>query len=189
MTQHETSRIVNELFDSWYGSLVRYACRHTGSMALAEDLVQEVFLDLCRHLRAGKPISSPRGWTMKVMRHRISKSSFYIEKDRGIVFESLDHLDVERHPKLWLEPDFDRRVQMAELTSLFSRLSAREEEVVLLRLEGLKFREIGVCLGISPKSADTLFARAFHKLCEALNQRQRKHAEPEPAASLVSRAL
>lgn len=188
MTQHETSRIVNELFHSWYASLVRYACRHTGSLALAEDLVQEVFLELCRHLRSGKPISSPKGWTLRVLRHCISKSSFYVDKDRGIAFESLDQLDVERHPNLWLEPDFDRGLQMAEVTRLFSRLSAREEEVVLLRLEGLKYREIGAHLGISPKSADTLFARAFHKLCEGLNQRQRKHVEPEPAESLVTKA-
>lgn len=188
MTQHETSRIVNELFHSWYASLVRYASRHTGSLALAEDLVQEVFLELCRHLRSGKPISSPKGWTLRVLRHCISKSSFYVDKDRGVVFESLDQLDVERHPNLWLEPDFDRGLQMAEVTRLFSRLSAREEEVVLLRLEGLKFREIGAHLGISPKSADTLFARAFHKLCEGLNQRQRKHVEPEPAESLVTKA-
>jgi RNA polymerase sigma factor (sigma-70 family) len=189
MTQLETSRIVNELFDSWYASLVRYGCRHTGSLALAEDLVQEVFLELCRHLRAGKPISSPRGWTMRVMRHRVSKSSLYADKDRGIVFESLDHLDAERHPNLWLEPDFDRGVQMAQVTRLFSRLSAREEEVVLLRLEGLKYREIGEYLGISPKSADTLFARAFHKICEGLHQPQRKHVDPEPAETLVTRAL
>lgn len=189
MTQHETSRIVNELFDSWYASLVRYACRHTGGLAMAEDLVQEVFLELCRHLRAGKSISSPKAWTLKVLRHRISKSSFYVDKDRGIVFESLDQMDLERHRSLWLEPDFDRGVQMAEVTRLFSRLSAREEEVVLLRLEGLKYREIGAHLGISPKSADTLFARAFHKLYEGLNQRQRKHVEPEPAESRVAKAL
>jgi RNA polymerase sigma-70 factor (ECF subfamily) len=189
MTHHETSRIVNELFHSWYASLVRYACRHTGGVAMAEDLVQEVFLELCRHLRSGKPISSPKGWTLKVLRHRISKSSFYADKDRGLVFESIEHLDAERHPNLWLEPNFERSVQMAEVTRLFSRLSAREEEVVLLRLEGMKYREIGEHLGISPKSADTLFARAFHKLCEGMNQRQRKHVEPEPAAGLAARAL
>jgi RNA polymerase sigma factor (sigma-70 family) len=187
MTQHETSRIINELFHSWYASLVRYACRHTGGVALAEDLVQEVFLELCRHLRAGKPISSPKGWTLKVLRHRISKSSFYADKDRGLVFESLEHLDAEHHPNLWLEPNLDRGLQMDEVARLFSRLSAREEEVVLLRLEGLKYREIGEHLGISPKSADTLFARAFHKLCEAMNHRQREHVEP--AQGLVAKAF
>jgi RNA polymerase sigma-70 factor (ECF subfamily) len=189
MTASETSRIINELFDSWYGPLVSYACRHTGNVALAEDLVQEVFLELCRHLRAGKPVSSPKGWTMKVLRHRLAKSSFYVDKDRGISFESLDALDAEHHPNLRLEADLDRGVQMAEVARLFSQLSSREEEVVLLRLEGLKYREIGVFLGISPKSADTLFARAFRKLCEGLNPRQGKHVEPETAESFVTRAL
>ena len=189
MTHQETSRIVNELFDSWYGPLVSYACRHTGDVALAEDLVQEVFLELCRQLRTGKPVSSPKGWTMTVLRHRLAKSSFYVDKDHGISFESLDALDPEHHPNLRLQPDLDRGVQLAEVTRLFSLLSAREEEVILLRLEGMKYREIGACLGISPKSADTFFARAFRKLCEGLSQQQRKHVEPEPAGSLVTRAL
>jgi DNA-directed RNA polymerase specialized sigma24 family protein len=126
---------------------------------------------------------------MKVMRHRISKSSFYAAKDRGLVFESLEQVDAERHPNLWLEPDYDRGVQMAEVTRLFSRLSAREEEVVLLRLEGLKFREIGDSLGISPKSADTLFARAFRKICQGLERRQRTYVDAEPAASFAARSL
>lgn len=186
MTHHETSRIVNELFDSWYGPLVSYACRHTGDVALAEDLVQEVFLELCRQLRSGKPVSSPKGWTMTVLRHRMAKSTFYVNKDLGITLESLDYLDADRHPNLRLEPNLDRGVQLHEVVRLFSCLSAREEEVVLLRLEGMKYREIGDCLGISPKSADTLFARAFRKLSAGLNQRQRKHVESEPAESLVT---
>jgi DNA-directed RNA polymerase specialized sigma24 family protein len=56
-------------------------------------------------------------------------------------------------------------------------------------LEGLKYREIGEYLGISPKSADTLFARALRKICEGLHQQQRKHVDPEPAETLVTRAL
>jgi RNA polymerase sigma factor (sigma-70 family) len=43
-------------------------------------------------------------------------------------------------------------------------LSPREEDVVLLRLQSMKYREIGQQLGISSKSVCTLLARAVKKL-------------------------
>ena len=43
-------------------------------------------------------------------------------------------------------------------------LTVREEEVVLLRLQSLKYREIASQLGISDKSVCTLLARALKKL-------------------------
>jgi len=45
-----------------------------------------------------------------------------------------------------------------------SVLSVREEEVVLLRLQSFKYREIAEKLGIGSKSVCTLLARAVKKL-------------------------
>ena len=43
-------------------------------------------------------------------------------------------------------------------------LSRREEEVLLLRLEAMKYREIADQLGISLSSVNTILARALEKL-------------------------
>jgi RNA polymerase sigma factor (sigma-70 family) len=43
-------------------------------------------------------------------------------------------------------------------------LSRREEEVLLLRLEAMKYREIADQLGISMNSVNTILARALQKL-------------------------
>jgi RNA polymerase sigma factor (sigma-70 family) len=48
-----------------------------------------------------------------------------------------------------------------DIRSLLSVLSPREEEVLLLRLESLKYREIASQLGISMNSVNTLLARAL----------------------------
>ena len=46
----------------------------------------------------------------------------------------------------------------------WSMLSKREKEVLALRLEEYKYREIADCLDISMKTVDTLVGRALRKL-------------------------
>src|SRR5262249_56227113 len=52
----------------------------------------------------------------------------------------------------------------AELANFFVLLSDRETEVVLLRLESMKYREIADALGISPNSVNRFLARALTKI-------------------------
>src|SRR6185312_7297835 len=60
-------------------------------------------------------------------------------------------------------PDVDARDHYGAPPGL-DLLSAREEEVLLLRLQSLKYREIAERLGIGSKSVCTLLARALKKL-------------------------
>ena len=56
-------------------------------------------------------------------------------------------------------------------------LSPREEEVLLLKLEALKYREIAAQLGISMNSANTLLARALRKLKEATTRQVKERVK------------
>jgi transposase len=58
--------------------------------------------------------------------------------------------------------------KLVEIRGLLSVLSPREEEVLLLRLEALKYREIADHLGISMNSVNALLARALRKLQTAM---------------------
>jgi DNA-directed RNA polymerase specialized sigma24 family protein len=53
---------------------------------------------------------------------------------------------------------------------LLSVLTSREQEVVLLRMQSLKYREIARLLGISRNSVNTLLARALRKLQAAVGK-------------------
>ena len=158
MNESDATDLVAALFDRWYMSLVRYAVRTTASYELAEDLAQEAFMQLYQALRAGKSIEHPKAWTICVLRRTMNKQL----KDRGL-HEQLDELDMPGEPA----PEMSR---LAEIRSLLSTLSPREEEVLLLRLEALKYREIADQLGISMNSVNTLLARALRKLQSALSQ-------------------
>ena len=70
-------------------------------------------------------------------------------------------------------------------TKLFSVLTRREEEVILLRMQAMKYREIGVLLRISPNSVNTLLARALRKLQLAA----RKRSTGDPIANVLETVI
>lgn len=162
MTPEEyVQALVGELYQSWYPSLLSYAYRSVGSMATAEDLVQDTLLLLCSELKKGAAIRNPKGWTLTVLRHQIAKRAER-ERERGLEYDS-DEIERMAGPS----PGGDAAVSLLasdELSHLLSFLTRREEEIVLLRLEGLKYAEIGQQLGLHVSTVKTLIARALRKL-------------------------
>ncbi len=152
---------VSALFTEWYGPLVRYAFRATGSFDWAEDVVQSSFTELYRAILEGKSIENPKGWTLCVVRREIA-DRLREQKRHGGRFLPLSECDAVvaagSAPEGWEE---------ADLTKLLSTLSAREEEVLLLRVKALKYRQIAAELKISINSVKTLLARAMRKMQQA----------------------
>jgi len=139
-------------------SLVRYALRTTANRELAEDLAQDAFMQLYQALRAGKEIDHPKAWTICVLRRAMNRQI----KDRNLL-EQLDDAEMVGGHGTEIS-------RLAEIRGLLSVLTPREEEVLLLRLEALKYREIAEQLGISMNSVNTLLARALRKLQAAMSQ-------------------
>ena len=164
MNENDATDLVTALFDRWYMSPVRYALRTTSNYELAEDLVQETFMQLYQALRTGTNIEHPKAWTICVLRRAMSR------RMRDLTLhESLDELEIAGDTVNELS-------SIVDLRNFLSVLSPREEEVLLLRLEALKYREIAEQLGISMNSVNALLARALRKLQQAMGQKQRKGA-------------
>lgn len=160
MNQADATRLVNDLFETLGPFMMRFALRGTRSVETAEDLVQEVFLALYRDLRDGKRIDDPRAWAVGALRNQIRNFVRSCRIHREDV-SSPDTFDSMPGPA-WSMED---QTEDADLgPQAFRVLSPREEEVVLLRLQSMKYREIGAQLGISSKSVCTLLARALKKL-------------------------
>ncbi len=154
--------LVSGLFTDWYGPLVRYAVRATGSFETAEDVVQASFTELYRALLEGKAIENPRGWTLCVVRREIVDRLREQARHGGAFLPLSEAGEIARTwPETSLDWDHDR------LTRLLSVLSQREEEVLLLRAKALKYRQIAAELKISINSVKTLLARAIRKMQQA----------------------
>jgi RNA polymerase sigma-70 factor (ECF subfamily) len=157
MTPDPNIERVNRLFDGWYGVLVNYALGLTGRLELAEEVVQEAFYLLYRELASGKKIANEKAWTFCVVRRETGRQ-VYRYRLREI---SLDSPEFIREDGRNIQEPSD---EIDRLSNLFSLLSPREEEVMLLCMESLKYREIGAVLGISSNSVATLHRRAIRKL-------------------------
>jgi len=168
MNRDHAAQLVSALYESWYAAAVRYAYRLTASLELAEDVVQESFMLLYRELRHGRAIGNPKGWTLVVIRRQISKQvrSYQSLDPHNLSLELLDSMP-SAMPS-WKEPGFEED----DATRLLAILTSRELEVILLRMEALKYREIAGQLGINPNSVNTLLARALRKLQKAVAERR-----------------
>ena len=160
MNENDATDLVTALFDRWYMSLVRYALRTTADYELAEDLAQETFMQLYQALRAGTKIEHPKAWTICVLRRATNRRM----RDRTLC-EPLDELEIAGDAVNDLS-------SVVDIRNLLSVLSPREEEVLLLRLEAMKYREIAEQLGIGVNSVNTLLARALRKLQQAMGQKK-----------------
>ncbi len=152
--------LVDGLYRDWYACLVRYALSVAGSLQTAEDVVQESFMALYRELLDGQHIDSPKGWTLCVVRRELIKLTRQQERHGG-PFQSLsDFADFpDRHA--------DEQGQCTQdwtIGDLLGVLSRREQEVILMRVKGLKYRQIASALGVSINSVKTLLARALKKM-------------------------
>ena len=155
MSRDEATTVVNALFTSWYDSMVRYAARLTGTTEEAEEVVQEAFLQLFDQLCSGKKIDNPRAWTFCVVRRGAGRRVEHHLK-REVALGDGDLLE-----SLAAAPDTGSN---GDLERMLAVLTKREVEVVMLRLESMKYREIGSALGISGNSVNVLLARALRKL-------------------------
>jgi RNA polymerase sigma-70 factor (ECF subfamily) len=150
--EFEATEFVAALFDRCYTQLVRYTVRSVIEHDLAEELVQDAFMQLYTALRSGKCIHHPKAWAMCVLRRAINRH----------VHERLNHEQLEDYEDI---PNSDHEPTCLSLIADYlSVLSKREEEVLLLRLEAMKYREIADQLGISLSSVNTILARALQKL-------------------------
>ena len=93
------------------------------------------------------------------------------------------------HPKAWTICVLRRAMnRQMKYRNLHEQLDELEEEVLLLRLETLKYREIAEQLGISINSVNTLLARALRKLQEATSRHVNEERTKRYAKKPVTRA-
>jgi RNA polymerase sigma-70 factor (ECF subfamily) len=172
----EATELVATLFDRCYTQLVRYAVRSVRGYDLAEDLVQDAFVQLYGALRSGKSIDYPKAWVMCVLRRAMNRHAQ----------TRFDHEQLEGHEHVQGE---ERGASCLSLIADYlCVLSRREEEVLLLRLEAMKYKEIADHLGISMSSVNTLLARALRKLQKARRQQTNHEREKGHVDKQINRA-
>ncbi len=152
------------LFDQHQAGLLRYALSFGLSLEDGQDVIQDTFLSLFRHLQDEKSRENLPGWLFRVT-HNLALKRRVKHRNEVSLFDPLRDREIEL-PGTWLTPE--EQVLQAErqsrLQACLNVLPEMDRQCLLLRAEGLKYRDIASVLGISLGSVASRLARAFERL-------------------------
>ena len=159
------SAAFDEIFRTWYGPLVGTAERMLRDRAVAEELVQDVMLELWRRRETLAADGSAQAYLFQATRNRVLNHLRHLkieqrsEPDVRGESSSTPHADAAV-----VEEELDVAVQRA-VQSLPDRC---REVFELSRVHGLKYAEIARQLGISVKTVEAQMGKALRTLRERL---------------------
>jgi RNA polymerase sigma-70 factor, ECF subfamily len=175
-TPDDADKVI-ELYDTLQSPLRAYLGTFGLSADEVDDVIQEVFVRLMRHLRNnGNGVKlrqlwdeNQRGWLFRVAHNFVM--DIYRNSQRA---PHLSRHDVEfllshrADPALDPEQNLLRKEKLARLDAAISKLDIEQRSCLLLRAQGLRHKEIGSELGISAQQASKLLQQGLGQLAGEL---------------------
>jgi RNA polymerase sigma-70 factor (ECF subfamily) len=152
------------LFNQLRDPLLRYTVSLGVGVADGEDLIQDVFISLFRHLQLGRSRSNLRGWLFRVAHNQALK---HRGRALRLPLFPTDAPEVHASPDANPEERFVRGQRNRRLLSVVESMPEADRNCLLLRAEGLRYREIADALGMSLGAVSKSIARSFEKLNRA----------------------
>jgi RNA polymerase sigma-70 factor, ECF subfamily len=132
----------------------------------AQDVVQDAFLSLHRHLASGGSQENIRSWLFRVAHNQArNRQNRYDRRRSAPIDPGTDSVLDEATP----ERAVLEKEKFQQLRKAIRLLTASERECLLLRAGGLRYREIGEVLGIPTSTVADTVDRAIKKLAEKCN--------------------
>jgi RNA polymerase sigma-70 factor, ECF subfamily len=163
-----SSEAAQGLFQEHGAAVFRFAAVLVRHHQDAEDVVQETFLKLLRHLESGGDTTNLRGWLFTVAAHAARDR----QRRRARWVPWLPSHDARVAPPLL--PDEDGRLKAAR--AALQQLPRRDRLLLALRAQGLSYREIALAADLRPSSVGRLLARAVDRWNRAAGLRKDGHS-------------
>jgi RNA polymerase sigma-70 factor (ECF subfamily) len=160
----QVEREVVDLFGQFRAPLLRYVISLGISVHDGEEIIQEVFLALFRHLKLGKSQRNLRGWVFRVahnlalkQRQANRKAQETLHPDEAVVYQ---HPDATPNP----EEQAASSQGLERLQAVLRALPEQDRCCLNLRAEGLRYREIAAALGMSLGSVSMALTRSLARM-------------------------
>jgi RNA polymerase sigma-70 factor (ECF subfamily) len=141
---------------------------------VADDIVQETFVALSRHLHRGGRRDNLHGWVMQVgyrlaLKHRRGEG-------RRRRWQGPWHVEADGVPDSAADPEEAcvAREDRQRLRAVLRALPDRDRQCVYLRAEGLRYRDIASVLGVSLGAVAKSMARAVGRLGTVLEPQEQR---------------
>jgi RNA polymerase sigma factor (sigma-70 family) len=149
----------DEAFTLHHRAVFRTARAVVRDAALAEDVTQEVFLRLYRNLHATPGEDLLRAWllrvTLNVARNTVRGQTRSMVRDNEYHKNAADNGFAIEAP----EEDYERRVAIEEARRALDKVKEPMRSCLLLKQQGLSYREIANSLSLKETNVGSLVAR------------------------------
>jgi RNA polymerase sigma-70 factor (ECF subfamily) len=155
------------LYEAHRDGIYRFLVGHGLETAAAQEVVQDVFVDLFMALEKGTRVNSEQGWLYAVAGR--AAVDYWRRERRPIRLE----LDFNTGPVANLpsaapspEAQAGNRERLRRLAAGLARLPKEQRFCIQLRMQGLRYREIARILGVSTSTAAEWLVSAVSRLRE-----------------------
>lgn len=161
---------VAEIFEALREPVYHYLVASFRDSADAEEITQEAFFRLYRHLHSGRSVTDARPWIFRVA-HNIAVERLTVNKR----FTTIDShsweeiMDLLSDPGLSPEQNVLQVERYERLHARLGLLSRQQQQCLHLRAEGFRYKEIAEILGIEISSVAEFLRRAIKKLMRENN--------------------
>lgn len=158
------ARVVS-LYETHREGIYRFLVGHGLNPGEAQEVTQDVFVDLFTALQKGTSINSDHAWLYTVAGRAAVD---YWRRNRNAAHVQLD-VDVQVGASLRsaeIAPDVraEKREQLRQIASGVARLPKEQRMCIQLRMQGLRYREIAKILGVSTSTAAEWLVSAVDRL-------------------------
>jgi RNA polymerase sigma-70 factor (ECF subfamily) len=153
------------LYSALRQPLLRYLWTFVRNATVAEDLLQETFLQIHRARQTYTPPRPVRPWIYAITRH---VALMHLRSGR----RRKEALASDQLPEVPVPPEMETLADTATLHKFLADLPRRDQEVLILHhLLGLSFEEVGKIVGVAAGTAKVRSHRALKGLRERLAER------------------
>lgn len=153
-----TEKTFTDLFNTWYQALCNFAFKFVDDRDLAEDLVQEVFVNMWNSDSIIIDHTKQKNYLFTSVKNACFTHFKKRELDESLIsnmkteYDSLDDLENE------LE---SIRIKLILLKAIETLPDKIKRSFKLTKIEGLTYEEAASFIGISPKTVEKQVARAY----------------------------
>lgn len=155
------------LFDQFRNQLLRYVLSFGLPAYEAEEVIQEVFLALFRHLQRGKSRSNLQGWIFRVAHNLALKQAQANRRVRETIELSEAIATTQVDPSPNPEEQVVGNQRQERLQGILRMLPKQDQRCLYLRAEGLRYREISEVLDMSLGAVSISLAKSLARLGRA----------------------
>jgi RNA polymerase sigma-70 factor, ECF subfamily len=135
----------------------------------AEEVIQETFMELTNAVMAGRAIESMQGWVVNTAHHlAVDVIKKRVKNEDRFRDTTEFEFDTVPDPAIGPEESYLRNEQRREIMMALSRFSPQQRQCFHMRAQGLRYKDIGLALGISEQRAALVVKQVIFRLAANL---------------------